>query len=170
MGKDAHRQGRKLNLGLSFLGNAQLLSICLYPLVQVRGRAAVQCHVLSGWQVLILLSCLYCDWTGQGHEAHAQHLLLPGLSHTHMHYPNLWYLQNEVWLCDASDTCEHWERCSIAGELWTSRSSGTLLLLSVVISQTPPTLFKPHAQQFCGTLPQWGWMDGWIDAILRQGP
>lgn len=48
MGKDAHRQGRKLNLGLSFLGNAQLLSICLYSLVHARGRAAVQCHVLSG--------------------------------------------------------------------------------------------------------------------------
>lgn len=48
-------------------------------------------------------------WIGQGHEAQAQHLLLPGLSHTHMHFPNLWYLQNEVWLHGCqwhSDTCD----------------------------------------------------------------
>lgn len=34
---ESHKQGRKMNLGFS-LSNAQLLSICLYLLVQVRER------------------------------------------------------------------------------------------------------------------------------------
>lgn len=134
--------------------------------LQARGRAAVQCHMLS-----VLLLLWLC--TGQGHEAHTQHLLLPGLSHTHMHYPNLWFLQNKVWqhgcqwhpwhsdTCD-SDTCDHWERCSITGEPRDHLGLQGPFFCCQLSLPRPHQLSSSYMPSSCvGLYPsEDGWMDG----------